>query len=175
MNNSPPVSSNEKVRRWLSKKRSMWMVATAAMVVKCVEGTPAAPPSDGADLAFEPRAPDALVARAGTNIGVNWPHHIFVNQAFKVVGAEQKGGEPTIGTRRVSTEIVKRCPGRVQDRLFSERNVEDSQDRNDGVWNRCSTPVSISRPDNHDPRLDYRERAVNSRGFRSAYRRRSIA
>jgi hypothetical protein len=21
------------------------------------------------------------------NIGVNWPHHIFVNQAFKVVGA----------------------------------------------------------------------------------------
>ncbi|HEY2214926.1 MAG TPA: hypothetical protein VGH31_07720 [Acidimicrobiales bacterium] len=22
------------------------------------------------------------------NIGVNWPHHIFVNQAFKVVGAE---------------------------------------------------------------------------------------
>ena len=22
------------------------------------------------------------------NIGVNWPHHIFVNQAFKVVGAD---------------------------------------------------------------------------------------
>ena len=22
------------------------------------------------------------------NIGVNWPHHIFVTQAFKVVGAE---------------------------------------------------------------------------------------
>jgi hypothetical protein len=22
------------------------------------------------------------------NIGVNWPHHIFVNQEFKVVGAE---------------------------------------------------------------------------------------
>jgi hypothetical protein len=22
------------------------------------------------------------------NIGVNWPHHIFVNQDFKVVGAE---------------------------------------------------------------------------------------
>ena len=21
------------------------------------------------------------------NIGVNWPHHIFVNQSFKVVGA----------------------------------------------------------------------------------------
>jgi len=21
------------------------------------------------------------------NIGVNWPHHIFVNQAFKIVGA----------------------------------------------------------------------------------------
>lgn len=22
------------------------------------------------------------------NIGVNWPHHIFVNQGFKVIGAE---------------------------------------------------------------------------------------
>jgi hypothetical protein len=22
------------------------------------------------------------------NIGVNWPHHVFVNQDFKVVGAE---------------------------------------------------------------------------------------
>jgi hypothetical protein len=22
------------------------------------------------------------------NIGVNWPHHIFVNQNFKVVGAD---------------------------------------------------------------------------------------
>ena len=22
------------------------------------------------------------------NIGVNWPHHIFVNQSFKVVGAD---------------------------------------------------------------------------------------
>jgi hypothetical protein len=22
------------------------------------------------------------------NIGVNWPHHIFVNRAFKVIGAE---------------------------------------------------------------------------------------
>jgi hypothetical protein len=21
-------------------------------------------------------------------IGVNWPHHVFVNQSFKVVGAE---------------------------------------------------------------------------------------
>ena len=35
MNDSQPepVSSNEKVRRWLSNKRSTWMVAAAALVV----------------------------------------------------------------------------------------------------------------------------------------------
>lgn len=33
MNDSGPMASNEKVRRWLSKKRSAWMVAAFASVV----------------------------------------------------------------------------------------------------------------------------------------------
>src|SRR5579863_3195516 len=33
MNDSGPMASNEKVRRWLSKKRSTWMVAAFALVV----------------------------------------------------------------------------------------------------------------------------------------------
>jgi hypothetical protein len=28
------------------------------------------------------------------NIGVNWPHHIFVNQNFKVVGADEPRRPP---------------------------------------------------------------------------------
>ena len=36
------------------------------------------------------------------NIGVNWPHHIFVNQNFNVVGADYTMKLRTAGLRPVS-------------------------------------------------------------------------
>ena len=48
--------------------------------------------------------------------------------------------------------IVKGCPDGFPDGLLSKRNDEESQDRNDGVWNRCSTPGPNGYPSDHGRR-----------------------
>jgi membrane-bound inhibitor of C-type lysozyme len=57
-----------------------------------VSGTKANRATEAALAAYPGGVVDRVVQLSGGeyevhNIGVNWPHHIFVNQAFKVVGA----------------------------------------------------------------------------------------
>ena len=58
-----------------------------------VSGTTANKATKAALAAYPGGVVDRVVELSGGQyevhyIGVNWPHHIFVNQGFKVVGAE---------------------------------------------------------------------------------------
>ena len=58
-----------------------------------VNGTPANKATEAALTAYPGGVIDRVVKLSNGeyevhNIGVNWPHHIFVNQDFKVVGAD---------------------------------------------------------------------------------------
>jgi len=58
-----------------------------------VSGTPANKASEAALAAYPGGVVDRVVKLSNGeyevhNIGVNWPHHIFVNQDFKVIGAD---------------------------------------------------------------------------------------
>jgi hypothetical protein len=58
-----------------------------------VSGTTATQATEAALAAYPGGVVDRVVKLSNGeyevhNIGVNWPHHIFVNQDFKVVGAE---------------------------------------------------------------------------------------
>jgi hypothetical protein len=57
-----------------------------------VGGTTADRATDASLAAYPGGVADRVVQLSGGeyevhNIGVNWPHHVFVNQAFEVVGA----------------------------------------------------------------------------------------
>jgi hypothetical protein len=58
-----------------------------------VSGTAATKATEAALAAYPGGIVDRVVKLSNGeyevhNIGVNWPHHIFVNQDFKVIGAE---------------------------------------------------------------------------------------
>jgi hypothetical protein len=58
-----------------------------------VSGAPANKATEAALVAYPGGVVDRVVKLSDAeyevhNIGVNWPHHVFVNQQFKVVGAE---------------------------------------------------------------------------------------
>ncbi|OAI56088.1 hypothetical protein AYO48_01685 [Gaiella sp. SCGC AG-212-M14] len=58
-----------------------------------VSGTKASRATEAALVAYPGGIVDRVVELSNGdyevhNIGVNWPHHIFVNQKFKVVGAD---------------------------------------------------------------------------------------
>jgi hypothetical protein len=58
-----------------------------------VSGTPANAATEAALAAYPGGIVDRVVKLSNDeyevhNIGVNWPHHIFVNQSFKVTGAD---------------------------------------------------------------------------------------
>jgi hypothetical protein len=58
-----------------------------------VSGTPASTATEAALAAYPGGIVDRVVKLSNGeyevhNIGVNWPHHIFVDQSFKVVGAD---------------------------------------------------------------------------------------
>ena len=60
---------------------------------KIVSGTTANKATEAALAAYPGGIVDRVVKLSNGgyevhNIGVNWPHHVFVNQDFKVVGAE---------------------------------------------------------------------------------------
>ena len=87
------LKRESKVRRWLSKKRARWRLAisVAAALIGLTIGlstSSATTPSSSVSVG------DAASGALGSNarnvhyIGVNWPHHVFVNQDFRVVSAE---------------------------------------------------------------------------------------
>jgi hypothetical protein len=58
-----------------------------------VSGTPANRATEAALAAYPGGIVDRVVKLSNGeyevhNIGVNWPHHIFVNQSFEVLGAD---------------------------------------------------------------------------------------
>jgi hypothetical protein len=58
-----------------------------------VSGTTANKATEAALAAYPGRIADRVVQLSNGecevhNIGVNWPHHVFVNENFKVIGAE---------------------------------------------------------------------------------------
>ena len=64
---------------------------------KAIMATPASTSADGSFMDTTPRRARPFLDRVVQlsngdyevhNIGVNWPHHVFVNKNFKVIGAD---------------------------------------------------------------------------------------
>jgi hypothetical protein len=84
------------VRRWLSTRRARWIVIAAAAgmlgaVVEASLGLGGSFPARD-DERNDHHSGDRVVKLSDGvyevhNIGINWPHHVFIDGSFKVFGA----------------------------------------------------------------------------------------